>query len=150
MYAKPSMKRTIKILLFVTIVFQFSNAFAQQGKWAKDSLTFYENSFWTQIARKDTTTAVKTINYILDKGSEDLDAKFFDFFSATLKRQKEIAIPQIIGALLRSRGTLEFYRGDIKASKEAFKKAKILYSTAKTESNWRPKLMSIIICLFLC
>jgi two-component system, sensor histidine kinase PdtaS len=137
------MKRTIKIWLFVSMVFQFSAAFSQQGKWANDSLTFYENSFWTQIGRKDTTAAVKTINYILEKGSEDLDAKFFDFFSTTLSRQKEIAIPQIIGALFRSQGTLEFYRGDIKASKEAFKKAKILYLNAKMGNEVAGMAMNI-------
>lgn len=143
MYIELSMIGTIKFWLPLLIVFQPLDAFAQQGKWAKDSLTYYKDSFWTQVAIRDTTTAVQTINYILDKGSEDLDAEFFDFFSATLRRQKEIAIPQIIGALFRSQGTLEFYRGDIKASKEAFKKAKILYSNAKMGNETAGMAMNI-------
>ncbi|MBA4298531.1 MAG: hypothetical protein C0433_00245 [Cyclobacterium sp.] len=122
---------SVKIYFFLLSFFLIGNAFSQQGTWAKDSLSFYEKIFWNQVGIKDTAAAIKTINYIQEKGAEDLDAKIFDFFSATMAREKEIVISNVLGELLSAQGTLEFFRGDIMASKAAFKKAKLIYSKAK-------------------
>ncbi|MCU0402467.1 MAG: tetratricopeptide repeat protein [Algoriphagus sp.] len=137
------MRNSIKICLILLGLLQFSEVLAQGKSWTQDSLSFYEKQFWAQIKSKNSAEADKTITYITEKGSEELDPKVFDFFISTLNKSSEIPYPVVLGNVASGLGTLEYYRGNIVASKEAFKKAKRSYSAAKMLNETAGMAMNI-------
>jgi two-component system, sensor histidine kinase PdtaS len=137
------MKNYKKLFLILMGLLQFNEVLAQGNSWTQDSLTYFEKLFWTQIKAKNAGEANKTISHITEKGSEELDPKVFDFFSSTLKKSSDIPYPEVLGNLANGLGTLEFYRGNIIGSKEAFKKAKTSYSAAKKLNETAGMAMNI-------
>lgn len=137
------MLNKLKFYLIIMGLLQFSEGVAQENSWTKDSLTHYEKVFWSQIKAKDAKTANKTVSYITKKSSEELDPRAFDFFNTVLKKSNEIPHPEVLGNLESGLGTLEFYRGNINASKEAFKRAKIIYRNAKMLNETAGMAMNI-------
>ncbi|MBS4040888.1 MAG: tetratricopeptide repeat protein [Flavobacteriales bacterium] len=137
------MQQSIKLCLIMLGLLQFSEVLAQGNSWTQDSLSYYEKQFWIQTKAKNAKEANKTISYITEKGAEELDPKVFDFFTSTLKKSSEIPYPEVLGNLASGLGTLEFYRGNIIGSKEAFKKAKANYATAKMLNETAGMTMNI-------
>ncbi|WP_187176400.1 histidine kinase dimerization/phosphoacceptor domain -containing protein [Algoriphagus sp. AK58] len=125
------MNQCIKICFVFLGLFQLTNGYSQRSTWAKDSLAYYEKIFWSQIKAQKHLDARNTIKDIVNNASEDLDPMVFDFLKVTLKKSKEIRDADVLGNLEMGLGTLEYYRGDITAAKEAFKRAKTIYSNAK-------------------
>jgi two-component sensor histidine kinase len=119
------MNNLFRACLIFLGVFQANNSFSFQNTWAKDSLAYFEQQFWAHVNAKKIEDAQKILALIEQKGSEELDNKYFAFFENTLK--KEISNPELLGDLERYRGNLEYYRGNINESKNAFKKAKVHY-----------------------
>jgi len=137
------MKRKMNFYLLIFGLFQFSEVFSQEVTWLKDSLTHYEGVFWSEVKAQKPEDAKKTVSLILNKGSEDLSPDVFEFFESTLQRSKEIQFPLVLGQLEIGLGTLEYYRGDITAAKEAFKRAKTIYSAAKMLNETAGMAMNI-------
>lgn len=129
------MKNFTKTLLFLAGFFTATPSFSFQNPWAKDSLNYYEKIFWAQVKGRQLEEAKKTVYRIEDKGYQEIENSYFDFYNSALKRGKEIPSPEILGDLERALGTLEFYRGDIKASKSAFKRARTHYQQAKLSNQ---------------
>lgn len=131
------------LCLLIAGLFFMTDVFSQTGSWAKDSLDYYEKNFWSEIKAKKIEEAKKTLFLIEDRALEELDSKYFDFFLSTLKKEKEIPFPEILGDLERASGTMEFYRGNIIESKSAFKKAKIHYTKADLTNKIAGMTMNI-------
>jgi two-component system, sensor histidine kinase PdtaS len=129
------MRNFIKILLFLVGIFTANTSFSFQNTWAKDSLSYYEKIFWAEVKAKKIEEAKKTLYHIEDKGYQEVEPSYFDFYKSSLKRGKEIPSPEILGDLERALGTMEFYRGDIQASKSAFRKARAHYEKAKLSNR---------------
>jgi two-component system, sensor histidine kinase PdtaS len=121
------MKQSIKIYFLFLGLFQFTNGYSQSSTWAKDSLAFYEQQFWAHVKAKKIEEAQKTLNQIEDKAWQELDDKYFNFYQSTLKKEKEIPYPELLGDIENDLGNFEFNKGNITGAKNAFKKAKVHY-----------------------
>lgn len=137
------MKFRIQSLLLLAGIFLSNMVHSQQSTLVKDSLSYYEKSFWSQVGKKDIEKAKETLYYIQETLGEDLDPKVFDFFTRTIKREKEIPFPEIMAITHRCLGLLEFYRGEVKASKEAFMWAKSYYNRAELLNHAAGMAMNI-------
>ncbi|WP_304517285.1 tetratricopeptide repeat protein [Cecembia rubra] len=137
------MKIRIQSLFLLVSIFFTNSAFSQQSTLVKDSLSYYEKSFWSQVGKKDIENAKETLYYIQEILGEDLDPKVFDFFSRTIKREKEIPFPEIRAVTYRCLALLEYYRGEVKASKEAFMRAKYYYNRAELLNHVAGMAMNI-------
>lgn len=124
------MRYKLNMCFLLLGLFLSSDVFSQGSSWTKDSLSYYEKTFWSQIKAQSPKEAKQTVDAIIDKGSQELAPEVFDFFKFTLQKPKEIRYPEVLGHLEIGLGTLEYYRGDINAAKEAFKRAKVIYSDA--------------------
>ncbi|PRY84318.1 tetratricopeptide repeat protein [Mongoliibacter ruber] len=142
------MNHSIKICLLLLLgIFNCSQAFGQRSTWVEDSLSIYEKTFWIQVKAKEVDEAKETLTYIENQGIEDLDPKIFDFYKRTIDSEEEIPYPQLLASLHSGLGVLEFYRGNINGSKEAFKNAKEFFSKADMTKQVAGMVMNIGIML---
>lgn len=131
----------LQLCFFLTGIFFSTICIGQQISWASDSLSYYEKTFWSQISAKDYSKSKKTLAYIQDKAFENLDDRFLEFFknASTI----EIPSPETVAYLHSVVGNLEYYKGDLIASKAAFTKAKTFYVQANKMKDVAGMAMNI-------
>lgn len=141
--ASNFMKKGKVILLFSVILLINSNVFSQDQRWATDSLAYYQKEYQVQLKKGDIGKVKEVLSLIENKGLESLDPMIFDFFNTSVSNPEQLKYPEILAVLHRSIGMLEFYRGEIVASKEAFRRAKGYYLEANEFNNAAGMAMNI-------
>ncbi|UJP65364.1 histidine kinase dimerization/phosphoacceptor domain -containing protein [Mongoliitalea daihaiensis] len=136
--------RKFSFFLFLSLTLTVCHrTYSQQNAWVMDSLATYEKSFWSFVAKNDSKKAREVLAIIEAKGSESLDPEFFEFYEKTVSQKTKVNNPLLMAHLYRGLGTLEFFRGNIRGSKDAFKSAKVFYGEANEPKNVSGMAMNI-------
>lgn len=114
--------------MFLLIILMVSNSvFSQSQQWASDSLAYYQNELESRLKKGEQDEAKQIVLRIEERGLESLDPKIFEYLYSSVGKPYLKQFPEIIGFMYRAIGMLEFYRGEIIASKAAFRNAKDNY-----------------------
>lgn len=124
--ASESMKHKTTLFLAICLWIPLFS-FSQKSQWLVDSLSFYQKEYQTAIKAGDVEKAKNSLYKIETEGMDSLDPEFFNFFNQSIQSKEIKNLPAISAALYKGLGVLEFYRGEIKPAKNAFKNAKIFY-----------------------
>ncbi|MFC0262119.1 tetratricopeptide repeat-containing sensor histidine kinase [Fontibacter flavus] len=117
-----------KNYMFLLIILMVSNSvFSQSQQWASDSLAYYQNELESRLKKGEQDEAKQIVLRIEERGLESLDPKIFEYLYSSVGKPYLKQFPEIIGFMYRAIGMLEFYRGEIIASKAAFRNAKDNY-----------------------